>query len=162
MDAITREYRDALSKVPALHDQGDGMRSMMGLLLAVASSKYPVVLIDEPEAFLHPPQARILGVELARLAERNGIQIIVATHDRNLVTGILDANEGPSSSQVDVSVVRLARKGKVATVFQVPADDLRTIWADPVLKHSNLLDGLFSTGRALSSRCCSRRERTGL
>lgn len=137
IDAITPAYRDALGQLRPLHEQGDGMRSMIGLLLPVIASTYPVVVVDEPEAFLHPPQARILGRELALLAESRGIQIILATHDKNILTGLLDA---PSAS---VSVVRLTRQGDRTAAAQLAADQLRSVWGNPSLRYSNILDGLF-------------------
>lgn len=137
IDAITPAYREALGRLQPLHEQGDGMRSMMGLLLPIVSSTYPVVVVDEPEAFLHPPQARILGKELALLAESRGIQIILATHDKNILTGLLDAPSAP------VSVVRLTRQGDRTAASQIPAEQLRSVWADPSLRYSNILDGLF-------------------
>jgi len=45
--------------VPLVGDQGDGVRSFVGLLLDTMVSM-PIVLIDEPEVFLHPPHARLL------------------------------------------------------------------------------------------------------
>lgn len=137
IDAITPAYRDALGSLRPLHEQGDGMRSMIGLLLPVIASTYPVVVVDEPEAFLHPPQARILGRELALLAESRGIQIILATHDKNILTGLLDA------TSASVSVVRLTRQGDRTAASQLPAEQLRSVWANPSLRYSNILDGLF-------------------
>lgn len=136
VDAITPEYRSALSQLAPLHEQGDGMRSMMGLLLPIVASTYPLVIVDEPEAFLHPPQARILGRELASLAQSRQIQIVLATHDRNILTGLMDAN-------APVSVVRLTRHESRVTASQLASEALRSVWADPSLRYSNILDGLF-------------------
>ncbi|MEP7739519.1 AAA family ATPase [Nocardioides sp. 31GB23] len=137
VDAITAEYREALGRLLPLHEQGDGMRSMIGLLLPIVASTYPVVVVDEPEAFLHPPQARILGRELAVLSESRKIQIVLATHDRNILAGLLDV---PTAS---VSVVRLTRQGERTTASQIPADELRTVWSNPSLRYTNILDGVF-------------------
>lgn len=52
----TREYLEHLNTLPTLDEQGDGMRSFMGLMLNVMASSYPFILVDEPEAFLHPPR----------------------------------------------------------------------------------------------------------
>lgn len=57
VDAVTTAYREALIALPRLSEQGDGMRSMLGLLLPITTATYPIVLVDEPEAFLHRPQA---------------------------------------------------------------------------------------------------------
>ena len=64
--------------MPRLDQQGDGMKSFMGLLLNIVASAYPVVLVDEPEAFLHPPQARLIGRMLGDEKDP-GAQVLVAT-----------------------------------------------------------------------------------
>ena len=53
----TREYVEALSQMSTLAAQGDGIRSFMGLMLALVTAKFPLITVDEPEAFLHPPGA---------------------------------------------------------------------------------------------------------
>lgn len=136
VDSITAEYRQALGDLPRLNIQGDGMRSLLGLLLPVVSATYPIVLIDEPEAFLHPPQAYQLGKTLATIAKERGIQVLLATHDRNLLAGLLAA-------ETDVSVVRLDREGDDTSAYQLSADEVRELWTDPVMRYSNVLEGLF-------------------
>lgn len=137
-----RAYREALGLLPLVQGEGDGVRSYIGLLLAITATRFPVVLIDEPEAFLHPPQARQLGRELARLRDAE-TQLVVATHSADFVQGVLD---DPS---VDVSVVRLVRDGDVNRAAVLAASELRTLWADPILRYSSLLDGLFHRGAVL-------------
>lgn len=136
VDAVTAEYRNALVTLPGLNNQGDGMRSLLGLLLPVITATYPIVLIDEPEAFLHPPQAYQLGKTLAKIARERRIQVILATHDRSLLAGLLAA-------ETDVSVVRLDRDGDNARAFQLSAMEVKELWTDPVMRYSNVLEGLF-------------------
>ncbi len=131
-----RAYRDALAGLPILQEQGDGMKSLLGLLLPIVSATYPIVIVDEPEAFLHPPQAFALGQALGGLARDTGVQVVLATHDRNLLTGLL-------TSGAPLSVVRLNRQETMTRAAQLSADRLSELWADPVLRYSNLLDGLF-------------------
>ncbi|MGW0207522.1 ATP-dependent nuclease [Streptomyces sp. NPDC003233] len=136
-DKLTPEYRDAVSALPRLDSQGDGMRSFIGLMLPLITATYHVVLIDEPEAFLHPPQAAQLGRVLGELAKDKSMQIVLATHDKNLLAGLLQ-------SDADISIVRLDRSpSNVTTARQLSVANLRRIWADPVLRHTNVLDGLF-------------------
>lgn len=137
IDNISRQYRERMATLRPLDEQGDGMRSMMGQLIPVITASYKIIVLDEPEAFLHPPQAHALGVQLGRLAVREGIQILLATHDRSLLTGLLE-------SGVEVSVVRLSRTdGSPVQASSLDASELRSLWADPVLKYTNVLDGLF-------------------
>lgn len=60
-DRVSLGYVAELEKLPAIQTQGDGMRSFAGVLLSTAVGPHTILLIDEPEAFLHPPQARHLA-----------------------------------------------------------------------------------------------------
>jgi ABC-type thiamine transport system ATPase subunit len=135
-DQSQSAYRASLGRLPMLEAQGDGMRSLLGLLLPLIVASYPLVFVDEPEAFLHPPQAFQLGRVLGQLADETRTQIVLATHDRNLLAGLLN-------SGVDLSVIRLSRQGNTTTASQLSADELKILWTDPVLRYSNVLDGLF-------------------
>jgi len=57
-----------------------GERSVLRLSLELARLRNGLVLIDEVEAGLHPFTQQVLMLELQRLALRNQLQIIVATH----------------------------------------------------------------------------------
>jgi energy-coupling factor transporter ATP-binding protein EcfA2 len=60
-DRFAAEYRQAVHDLPLVHSQGDGIRAFLGILLMTLIVDRQMVLIDEPEAFLHPPQAVLLG-----------------------------------------------------------------------------------------------------
>jgi len=137
VDQVGPDYRAALGALPRLIDQGNGMRGLLGLLISMLSTATPIVLIDEPEAFLHPPQARVLGRALAELAQERGLQVILATHDRNILTGLLEAVGAV------VSVVRLERTGNSTMARQLDPAVLWELWEQPALEYTNILDGLF-------------------
>lgn len=128
-----------LASRPHAHEQGDGIRSFMGILLTLLTGDQKVLIIDEPEAFLHPPQAKLLGRKLA-LAADTGKQIIAATHSSEIVIGALEA---PNTA---VTIVRVVREGGVNRASVLGHEQLRDLWSDPVLKYSNVLDGLFHRG----------------
>ncbi|MGZ3471666.1 MAG: AAA family ATPase [Isosphaeraceae bacterium] len=48
-----------------LDEQGDGIRSFVGIVVALLILNRGLFLIDEPEAFLHPPQAYRIGAFIA-------------------------------------------------------------------------------------------------
>ncbi len=137
------QYIEALRQMSTLAGQGDGIRSFMGLMLALITAKFPIVIVDEPEAFLHPPQARLLGRKLATSAP-DGTQVLVATHSVDVLHGLLDPPNSP------VTVVRIVRDGGVNRASVLEPDDLRAIWADPLLRYSNVLQGLFHRGVVLA------------
>lgn len=132
----TRAYLDQLFGLPGLHLQGDGMKSFMGMMVALIAADYPFILVDEPEAFLHPPQARLLG-RLLNEMRPNDSQLFLATHDSNVLRGLLDGDEGA------VTVVRLTRREDGRRASQLEPEAIRRLWADPLLRYSNILEGLF-------------------
>ncbi len=134
----TRTFIGELHERPVLEDQGDGVRSFTGLALNIIVASWPIVLVDEPEAFLHPPQARQLGQFLA--AERSPLsQVFVATHSADVLQGILDASES-------VTIVRLQEEDNVHTATVLLAEKVKDLWRDPLLRYSRILDGLFHDG----------------
>ncbi|MBF4619547.1 AAA family ATPase [Clavibacter sp. VKM Ac-2542] len=137
IDAITKDYTEALGRLKPISSQGDGFASTLGLLIPLIASTYPIVLVDEPEAFLHPPQAYKLGQVLARITAQRSSQLLMATHDRHMVSGVL------SDQSASVSVLRLERQGSVAMVHQLEDTALDTFWSSAALRYSNVLDGLF-------------------
>jgi hypothetical protein len=139
----TPKYVEALRAMPLLHEQGDGMRSFMGLMLALVTAQFPIVVVDEPEAFLHPPQARLLGRKLATDAP-DGTQVFVATHNSDILQGVL------APPNANVTVIRIVRDGSINRASVLLPDELRDIWKDPLLRYSNVLDGLFHAGVVVS------------
>ncbi len=128
-------YADRIERLDRMEDQGDGMRSFTSILGRVLAENRPIILIDEPEAFLHPPQARMIADIIAE--ESAGRQIFIATHSSDVLQGLLAKH----SSRV--SVIRLQRKGTGGLAVQLPSADVTELWKDPILRFSNVLDGLF-------------------
>ena len=138
IDHPTVEYADAVSGLPTLEAQGDGIRSFLGLALAVVAGFTQMLLVDEPEAFLHPSQARAIGRWLGEEAVKRDIQVILATHDRDLLLGLLDG-----AANATINIVRITRVDDTNRLHQLPPDQVADVWADPVLRYSNVLQGLF-------------------
>lgn len=135
-DRVSIAYIQRLEQLPTLHTQGDGMRSFAGVLLATSVGRENIMLIDEPEAFLHPPQARLLGTTLV-LDKAKERQLFIATHSTDIVRGALEAESS------DIRVVRIQRKGTSNSIRLLNNDRIKQLWGDPLLRYSNILDGLF-------------------
>jgi AAA domain, putative AbiEii toxin, Type IV TA system len=131
-----QDYLAKLKQIPLVENQGDGVKSFLGLMLALLATDYPVVVIDEPEAFLHPPQARLLGRQLSKMTPQ-GKQLLLATHSSDVLQGLLDAPD------VSVTVVRISREGDETSFAVLSHDRMKKLWQDPLLRHSDILDGLF-------------------
>lgn len=130
-----RDAHENLKKMEFLHEQGDGIRSAVAILAALIVNEHSLFLIDEPEAFLHPPQARLLGNNIVELSENK--QCFLATHNIDLIRGILEKN----SSRV--KIIKINRENNNNTIFQLDNKDIEQIAYDKNLKYTNILNGLF-------------------
>lgn len=131
-----KDYSRWLGTKPMLHRQGDGMRSFIGTMLSLLVHPRNIVLIDEPEAFMHPPQARRLAEVIATETSNNS-QVIVATHNDELVRALLDA------SGDRVTVARITREGDQNAVTVLRSEQIVELWTDPILRTSDVLSALF-------------------
>jgi hypothetical protein len=136
VDTYDPEYDKAVAALPQLRDQGDGCRAALNLLIALITNLHPLVLIDEPEAFLHPPQARFIGRQIGKQAKDKGAQVILATHDKNVLQGVVE-------SDAPVTILHLTRKDDATAADLLPPNKVADLWKDPALRYTNALDGLF-------------------
>ena len=130
------DYYSQVAKLPKLQEQGDGMRSFASILLDTFTSEYPITLIDEPEAFLHPPQARLLGKMLAKNNPSNR-QLFISTHSEDFLQGLLDADNK------NVTIIRINRDGNINRMSVLNNNEIKRLWSNPILRYSNILSGLF-------------------
>lgn len=72
----------------ALDLVGTGLLQAIQLLAYVANYEPKVLLLDEPDAHLHPSNQRLLADTLALISERTGTRIILATHSRHLLDAL--------------------------------------------------------------------------
>lgn len=134
IDRVSNAYVAAVRENPLLDKQGDGMKSYAGILFEAVVANRNVTLIDEPEAFLHPPQMRRLGETLA--SEVDG-QLLVATHSSDILRGFLEGTKG------NVRILRIRREGSVNLVAEAEPTVIRELWEKPELRYSNALEGIF-------------------
>ena len=130
------EYYQIVRKLPKLQDQGDGMRSFASILLNTFTSDYSITLIDEPEAFLHPPQARVLGKMLAKSISGKR-QLFISTHSEDFLLGLLD------SGNTNVTIIRINREENINKFSVLNNEKIKELWGNPLLRYSNILSGLF-------------------
>jgi ABC-type cobalamin transport system ATPase subunit len=133
----TLEYANAVAALPSVMEQGDGVKSFLGIAMTVLAGRSQILLIDEPEAFLHPGQARALGRWLSTHAAERDLQVIVSSHSRDFVLGLIGGDRS------HVRIVRIVREGVKNRLHVLPPEDISATWNDPVLRYSNVLQGLF-------------------
>lgn len=133
LDARTRAFHRQAELVGNL---SDGVQAFTGLVSAVMSLPHRIMLVDEPEAFLHPPLARRLGSDLASLARTRRATLIVATHSAEFLSGCLE-------SEPSTTIIRLGYDAGVASARTLAAAELRRFTRSPLLRSTRAFGGLF-------------------
>lgn len=68
-----------------LPTENHGFRSFVATYLVLKCGRRPLLLLDEPEAFLHPPQTKRLAQIIGEAANEESSQIFIATHSRDIL-----------------------------------------------------------------------------
>jgi len=139
LSASLDELKQQLGAGQRLKEQGDGYQSFTGILMAAIIFPDRALLLDEPEAFLHPKQARVLGRLLGQLSIDRSAQIIVSTHSSAFMWGVVSGND-------NTNVLRLNRSGDITSYTQVPASTVKALTRTPLLSSQPVLDSLFHQG----------------
>ncbi|MDQ8759322.1 ATP-dependent nuclease [Streptococcus ruminantium] len=137
-DAINSNSREKVNKLKPLedlHNQGDGIRTAVAILSSIIVSEHSLFLIDEPETFLHPPQAKILGKNMVKLSF--GKQLFISTHNIDFIRGVLEEDSAR------VKIIKIDRHDNNNAFNLVDNDSITKISNDKNLKYTNILNGLF-------------------
>jgi len=135
VNEINEKLIKKYEKMECLHEQGDGMCSFAGVLLYLILKNYLILLIDEPESFLHPPQAYQMGEMIGELSKNK--QVFISTHSIDVIKGLINtcANR--------VKIIRITRENNQNEFKLLENADVIKIQHDTILRHTNILDGLF-------------------
>lgn len=129
-------YATILDTYKQVQNQGDGIKSFTGILLYLMLDYYRTYLIDEPESFLHPPQARIMGQIIGQTLT-NDQQAFISTHSEEIIKGLLEA------CPQRIKIVRITRKEDTNAFSILSNEKFDEVWNDPLLKYSNIMSSLF-------------------
>lgn len=127
-----------LRKYPLLDDEGDGIKNFVVTYLTLKSMSKDLILMDEPESFLHPPLARRLGEIIVKESTDNQ-QIFIATHSDDLIKGII-----LSSFATKINIIHIKKEDNVNKIKILNYKELLSLRKTPILLMSNILKGLFS------------------
>lgn len=128
-------YREAIH----IKDASDGVQAFCGIVTAVMSGEFHTILVDEPEAFLHPPLARKLGKNLATLATERKGALLASTHSPDFLMGCVQATK-------DVRVVRLEYAEGKSRGRMVDPEQLENLFKRPLMRSANVVSALFYDG----------------
>jgi hypothetical protein len=114
----------------------DGVKAFTGILTELMAGDPSVVLVDEPEAFLHPSLASKLGYEVSRAALSADKRVFASTHSSAFVMGCIQ-------SGAPVNIIRLTYREGVATARVLPSAEIVKLMRHPLLRSTGVLSGLF-------------------
>ena len=134
-----REAHSLMRTRRKLDDQGDGIRSFVGVVLSMLLCRQRIMLLDEPEGFLHPAQARRLGSWIAKYSQKHSNQIIIATHSAHFLGGLLSESSG-------LDIFRFDRDGDKMDAQRVPKDAIDALAKSPLLSSQRVLESFFHSG----------------
>lgn len=129
-------YAEILGKYKQVQDQGDGIKSFTGILLYLMLDHFNTYLIDEPESFLHPPQARIMGQIIGQTLGSHQ-QAFISTHSEEIIKGLLEV------CPQRIKIVRITRDKDTNHFSILNNEDFSKVWSDPLLRYSNIMVSLF-------------------
>lgn len=138
---------DYFSQYETLNDQGDGFKSFVGVTMSILLCNQRIILLDEPEAFLHSTQSRILGRWIAEKlnppegseSTRINEQIFIATHNANFLSGLLSGSD-------NVDIFRLNRIDDNTSITEVTSEAISELTKSPLLSSQSVHEAIFSEG----------------
>jgi len=133
---LTDEVVQFYSRASNISLMSDGVKAFTGIILQLIAGDPKIVLVDEPEAFLHPSLAFLLGKEIGEIAFSQDKKAFISTHSPNFIMGCLQ-------SGVPINVVRLTYLGGVATSRILSNEKLSVLMRNPLLRSTGVLSGLF-------------------
>lgn len=125
--------------IPKIDSQGDGYRSFAGIVIGLLICKNRIILLDEPEAFLHPAQAFFLGKWIGTNSAKLGSQLLVCTHSSNFLSGILAGTQ-------ELDVIRLNRIENNTQYITLTSDIAKQLVGNPILSSQRVIEGIFHKG----------------
>jgi energy-coupling factor transporter ATP-binding protein EcfA2 len=140
--AIDHRARAFHGQAKPISELSDGVKAFTGIVSALMSSDFRNILVDEPEAFLHPTLARRLGNHMATLAEERDASVFAATHSAEYVMGCVESGK-------KVNIVRLTYERGNATARLLSSHTLTKLMRDPLLRATNVLSALFYSGAVI-------------
>jgi ABC-type cobalamin/Fe3+-siderophores transport system ATPase subunit len=132
----TKEARQFHKAALEITEASDGLRAFTGIITSVIAGDPRIILIDEPEAFLHPSLAYKLGKEVSKNSVENNKRLIVATHSSQFLMGCVQ-------SSAKVNIVRLTYNEGKPTARILRQEQISELMKKPLLRSTGVLEALF-------------------
>lgn len=132
-------HEDAIEfhrKALEITNASDGVKAFTGIITTILAGDPKVILIDEPEAFLHPSLAANLGKEVSNSVSGSFKNLFVSTHSSNFLMGCIQ-------SGVPLNIIRLTYSNNSPTSRILPSEKVLKLMRHPLLRSTGVLNGLF-------------------
>ena len=108
-----------------------------GLIMTVIAGEEKIILLDEPEAFLHPSLVNLLGEKLSTLMSKREGNLIVATHSPFFIMGCLQ-------SGIKMNIIRLTYdETAYPTAKLLDSNKVVKLFKKPLLRSTGVIEALF-------------------
>lgn len=124
------------SRAMPIAEASDGVKAFTGMIIEMIAGDPSILLMDEPEAFLHPSLSFKLGKEVSSIMSGTHKRLFISTHSPNFVMGCIQ-------SGAPVNIVRLTYRNGDATARILPNEDILKLMRNPLLRSTGVLSGLF-------------------
>lgn len=131
-DAAVEFHKNALD----IKQASDGVKAFTGIITTTIAGDPKIILIDEPEAFLHPSLSYKLGKELGNTVSSSNKDLVVSTHSSNFLMGCIQSGAG-------LNIIRLTYSNNIPTARLLPSDKVLKLMRHPLLRSTGVLNGLF-------------------
>ena len=133
----TDKSKEFHKKAKPITEFSDGVQAFTGLIMTAVAGEEKIILLDEPEAFLHPPLVSVLGEELSILMSKKEGNLFIATHSPFFIMGCLQ-------SGVNMSIVRLTYdETTYPTAKLLKPNQVAKLFKNPLLRSIGVLQALF-------------------
>ncbi len=128
--------RHFYSQTLDIMDASDGVKAFVGTVISAIAGDPKILLIDEPEAFLHPSLSYKLGKEVSKVIGGNSKSLFVSTHSVDFLMGCIQ-------SGVSLNIVRLTFSNDVPTARVLPNDKILNLMRSPMLRSTGIMNAIF-------------------
>lgn len=133
---IHKEAIEFHKKAKPIEQLSDGVKAFTGIILEIIAGDPMVLLIDEPEAFLHPSLSFKLGKEVAISASKQHKNVFVSTHSAHFLMGCIQ-------SGIPLNIVRLTYSQDIPTARILPSNNILNLMRNPLMRSTGIINGLF-------------------
>ena len=118
--------------------KSDGVKAFSGIICEIVAGDPSILLIDEPEAFLHPSLSFKLGKQVSLQTKGENKCVFASTHSEGFLRGCIQ-------SGAPVDIVRLTYRDGTATARLLRYEQLVRLMRNPMLRSARPMQAFFQS-----------------